>query len=282
MEKIFNILIATLAIVGVACTSNDGGGPGSPSPLTFNLRVTFLSTDTAKVEVNPSDNGGFYFDVVEKAAFEEYESDEAFINHVVEDLKTQHGNNLSGADRFQGKEWLYEGTLTPNTDYYIYVFGVTAAGEVTTGLTKFAFRTLAVNEGGDKDINNLVWGRLTGYGDEYSVGAKNWIFVLYDETRTSELNIELQTELSATEPTLGEYPINSSLDAGTAIAGALDQDGYIYGTYWENSVEKVFCKSGTVTIGKSGDIYTINLNAIDEQDNTITMSYSGELEITYM
>ena len=252
-------------------------------------------SDGATVSVTPSNSDTYYFDVYEKAEYDKYASDSAFlafwktdIQSYMDELNSQ-GSNITFAHfvSIDNDSFTYEGNfaLKPNTAYYAFAFGLLTDGEITTDVTKVAFRTLPAtdgNEGGNTNIDYLVWGRFTGYGDEYNVGAKNWIFVLYDETRTSELNIELQTELSATEPTLGEYPINSSLDAGTAIAGALDQDGYIYGTYWENSVEKVFCKSGTVTIGKSGDIYTINLNAIDEQDNTITMSYSGELEITYM
>jgi hypothetical protein len=157
------------------------------------------------------------------------------------------------------------------------VFGLTKEGVVTTDLSKLAFRTLAANEGGNKSIEGLVWGRFTNYGDDYNVGAKNWVVVLYDESRTSELNIELQTELSATELIVGEYPISLSLAAGTAIAGVSSEEGD-YGTYWENSVEKVFCKSGTITLGKSGDNYTINLNAIDDHGNTVTASYTGALE----
>jgi hypothetical protein len=269
-------MLAMLAVCGVACTPNNGG-EGDNAPLTFNIKVSYLTTDSANVSVYPSNSEeGFYFDVVEKSVFEEYESDEAFINHVVAELTAQHGEDLSGVDRFRKESWSYEGVLNPSTDYYLYVFGVTKSGVVTTGLTKLAFKTLAVSEAGDKNIDNLVWGRVTGYGDEYNVGAKNWVIVLYDETRTSEFDIELQTELSATELPLGEYPINSTMSAGTAIAGA-DDEGY-YGTFWKNSVETVFCKSGTVVLGKEGDNYTISVNALDDQGNTVTASYAGELE----
>lgn len=269
-------MLAMLAICGVACAPNNGD-EGDNAPLTFNIKVSYLTTDSANVSVYPSNSEeGFYLDVVEKSVFEEYESDEAFINHVVAELTAQHGEDLSGVDRFRKESWSYEGVLNPSTDYYLYVFGVTKSGVVTTGLTKLAFKTLAVSEAGDKNIDNLVWGRVTGYGDDYDVGAKNWVIVLYDETRTSEFDIELQTELSATELPLGEYPINSTMSAGTAIAGA-DEDGY-YGTYWKNSVETVFCKSGTVVLGKEGDNYTISVNALDDHGNTVTASYAGELE----
>ena len=85
---------------------------------------------------------------------------------------------------------------------------------------------------------------------------------------------------------MGEFAISSSLEAGTAVAGGLDANHYYaeYGTRWilysaSWSVDAlVFMKSGTVTIAKSGDDYTININAIDGHGNTVTMSYTGALE----
>jgi hypothetical protein len=281
MKKLLNLLLAMLAVVGVACTPDNGDDAENNTPLTFNIEISYLTTNSANVRVYPSnDKDDFYFDVVEKAVYDQYESDEAFMNNIVAELQAQSkaaGIPLSEADRFTNGSWGYEGVLTPGTDYYVCVFGLTKEGVVTTDLSKLAFRTLAANEGGNKSIEGLVWGRFTNYGDDYNVGAKNWVVVLYDESRTSELNIELQTELSATELIVGEYPISLSLAAGTAIAGVSSEEGD-YGTYWENSVEKVFCKSGTITLGKSGDNYTINLNAIDDHGNTVTASYTGALE----
>ena len=100
------------------------------------------------------------------------------------------------------------------------------------------------------------------------------------------MTIQILSNLSETELPLGEYPISSSLEAGIAIAGNLDANRYYteYGTRWilysaSWSVDElVFMKSGTVTIGKSGDNYTININAIDGHGNTVTMSYTGALE----
>jgi hypothetical protein len=278
MKKLFNLLIAMLAVVGVACTPNNGDDADNNVPLTFKIEISYLTSNSANVQVYPSnDHDDFYFDVVEKAVYDQYESDEAFINHVVADLVAKYGKDISEADRFTNEGWGYEEVLTPSTNYYVYAFGLTKEGVVTTGLTKCAFRTLAASEGGNKVIDGLVWGRFSDYGDYYNVGAKNWVVVLYDELRTSEFNIELQTEPSATDLTVGEYQISSSLAAGTAIAGVWSEEG-IYGTYWDNSVETVFCKSGTVTIGKSGDNYTISLNALDDFGNTVTASYTGLLE----
>jgi hypothetical protein len=277
MKKLFNFMIAALAVVGVACTPNNEDDADNNVPLTLKIEISYLTSNSANVQVYPSNyHDDFYFDVVEKAVYDQYESDEAFINHVVADLVAKYGKDISEADRFTNEGWGYEEVLTPSTNYYVYAFGVTKEGVVTTGLTKYAFRTLAASEGGNKVIDGLVWGRFSDYGDYYNVGAKNWVVVLYDELRTSEFNIELQTELSATDLTVGEYPITSTLAAGTAIAGA-DDEGY-YGTFWKNSVETAFCKSGTVVLGKEGDNYTISVNALDDQGNTVTASYAGELE----
>lgn len=144
---------------------------------------------------------------------------------------------------------------------------------------------VAGTNSGNKNINNLVWGRVTNYKDIYEVGAANWCYVLYDEERKGSFTIELQAELTAQEPALGEFPISSTLAVGTAVAGTLDEEYLTYGTIWrlvdgdrDAELEHVFLKSGTVTLGKSGDNYTINVNALDGHGNTVTMSYTGALE----
>ena len=251
--------------------------------MTFKVKVSNITTNGAYVVVTPSNSAAtYYYDVVSKEELDGYADAKTYAKKVIASIK-EHNDlygislawNLSaGVDKYLFKEGTI--ALAPNTDYCAFAFGVTTEGTITTEVILVPFKTLAVSEAGDKNIDNLVWGRVTGYGDEYNVGAKNWVIVLYDETRTSEFDIELQTELSATELPLGEYPINSTMSAGTAIAGA-DDEGY-YGTFWKNSVETVFCKSGTVVLGKEGDNYTISVNALDDHGNTITASYAGELE----
>ncbi len=288
MKKLFNLLLAVLAIFGVACEqSNDEGGSSN----TFVINVSNITSDGATVSVTPSNSDTYYFDVYEKAEYDKYASDSAFlafwktdIQSYMDELNSQ-GSNITFAHfvSIDNDSFTYEGNfaLKPNTAYYAFAFGLLTDGEITTDVTKVAFRTLPAtdgDEGGNTNIDYLVWGRFAGYGDEYNVGARNWVFVLYDDSRTCSLTIELQTELSATEPTLGEYPISSTLAAGTAIAGALDEEGYYYGTYWSTSSGSVFCKSGNITLDKSDDNYIITLDAIDQDGNAITASYTGALE----
>lgn len=291
MKKLFKLFIlAMLAVCGVACEpTNDDGNGGSTN--TFDIKVSNITSDGATVSVTPSNSDTYYFDVYEKSLYDQYASDSDFLAFWKADIQSnidelnKQGYNITIANYVSSgnDSFTYEGNyaLKPNTAYYAFAFGLSTEGEITTDVTKIAFRTLAASggdEGGNINIDYLVWGRFTGYGDEYNVGARNWVFVLYDDSRTCSLTIELQTEVSATEPTLGEYPISSTLAAGTAIAGNLDEEGYYYGTYWSTSSGSVFCKSGKLILDKSGDNYIITLDAIDQNGNTITASYNGELE----
>ena len=230
MKKLFNLSLAMLAMFSVACEpSNDEGHGGSTN--TFDIKVSNITSDGATVSVTPSNSDTYYFDVYEKSLYDQYASDSDFIAFWKADIQSnidefnKQGYNITIANYVSsGKDsFTYEGNyaLKPNTAYYAFAFGLSPEGEITTDVTKIAFRTLAASggdEGGNTNIDYLVWGRVTGYGDEYKVGAKNWVIVLYDETRTSEFDIELQTELSATELPLGEYPISSTLAVQTKMA----------------------------------------------------------------
>ena len=97
--------------------------------------------------------------------------------------------------------------------------------------------------------------------------------------------LELQGDLSETAPVAGEYQLLSTFAAGTAVAGGVDAEGYGYGTYWglfdnsyENLVDSSFCTSGTVKIGKSDNLYTIDIDAVGEYGESIKVSFAGVLE----
>ena len=159
MKKLFNLLLAMLAIVGVACTpdnnNNDGGGD-APS-LTFVVDITDITTTGATVSVTPSDdNNTYYFDVIEKAVLDEYKREAQFVEDYVADIKAYIeeynacGYNLSFANFVSlGKDSYTYGTesaLDPDTEYYAFAFGLTENGEITSGLSKVEFKTLSVDD----------------------------------------------------------------------------------------------------------------------------------------
>lgn len=308
MKKIFNLLLVMLAILGVACVPNfwdsaekENGDEtnNETAPLTFKIDIRAVSWHSAMVEIFPSNNKDtYYFSTMEKALFDQYESDEIFINDRVAELNARceaEGYPLTEYLSQYSDGWHHDKELTPSTEYCVFVFGLTAEGVATTELTTATFETLSVGGGGNESpvginqgdtvVEDLSWGAYMMLGDFYVVGAGSWLYTLYTEDGTGSLFIEVQTDLAASEPVSGEFPIEQSFDAGVAIAGGIDYREYPYGVFWvcyndpaEESVkEKVFCQSGTVTIAKDGDIFIINVDAIDEYGNTLTASYRGEL-----
>ena len=298
MKKLLNLLIAVLAIFGVACNpDNNGGnnnGGGSNKKLTLRIELGNVTSTRASIVIDPSnDEAGFYFDILEKSVYDQYESEETLVNEVVAGLKEQYGADISQADRYQNDGWGFE-DLTPDTEYYVFAFGVTAEGEVTTGVTKLEFKTLKEGEEwgddvadginkGNTDITGLARGGYWNIGEFYKDGVLTWMFSLSTEHGNS-LSFDLFTDPSATEPVEGTYEINRDLDAGTALIGGVDYQGYYYGVNWiaydanYEISERVYCKSGTITLAKEGNNFVITLDAIDEYDNTVTASYNGALD----
>lgn len=307
MKTFFNLLLAMLVVLGVACTpqntetmipDNGDENNGNTAALTFDIDIRNVSWNGAMVEIFPSNNTDtYYFDVVEKTVYDQYDNDEAFINDKIAELKAKcetDGMPLEEILSQYSDGYYYEKLLTPVTEYYVYVFGVTDEGVATTELTTKAFTTLAVGGGGndapagidkgDITVDCLTWGSFMNIDDYYGVGVGTWLVVLSDESGRGTFTIELQKDLSANS-FLGEYLISKSFDAGVAIAGALDYREYVYGTTWLlyddtedfNFAEMAFCQSGTVTIDKEGKNYIINVDAIDEFGNTVKTSYVGEL-----
>lgn len=301
MKKLFNLLLAMLTIVGVACTpnneegaENNNGSNNGPSDNTFVLEVVNICVTDATAITTPSNNDTYYCGHITKERYEAYEG-ENIAQMLADELKAKCEEKGVSVSNYllSGKRGVsFTGQLTPGTEYYAFVFGLSNDAVVTTDITTAPFKTLTAEEGaagmdnGNKNIEGLVRGRITNYEDYYGVGASNWLVVLHDESGLGELNIELQGAPSATELPVGEFPIASSLAVGTAIAGNLDEEYLMFGTFWTlrandklTMLEKIFLKSGTVTIGKSGDNYTINVDALDGHGNTITMSYTGALEV---
>lgn len=298
MKKIFNILLVMLAALSVACDPEskkvervDNG------PLTFEIDIRGISWNSAMVEIFPSnDVDTYYFSTMEKTAFDQYESDEVFINEIVAELQARcetEGYPLSEILSQYSDGWHYDKELASTTEYCVYVFGLTSEGVVTTGLTTATFKTIALGDGrnespvgidqGNTVVEGLTWGSYLALGDYYGNGVAVWIFSLNKDEGLFE--IQVHTDLSVTGVALGEFPIKSSFDTGVAMAGGLNHLGYSDGTYWiccnsaedDTVKEKVYCQSGTVSIAKEGDIFTIEVDAIDEYGNSITASYTGEL-----
>ena len=176
--------------------------------------------------------------------------------------------------------------MEASTDYYIFAFGVLNDGTITSNIAYKAFKTLegsgsgnGGSTGGDKNLTNFAYGYYTNYGDYYEVGATNWYIDLYTADTDDMFVLEVQTATSATTFT-GTYQFATTYAAGTAVAFTEDSGSYwgLLDENWENIIDYTPVVSGTAVIGKSGDNYTITVDALDDNGNSIKVAYTGELE----
>ena len=274
---------------------NTSGGDVTTSKNTFNVNVTDITATGATVVVTPSNYDTYYFDVIEKEVYDMYTDKKEFAAEYIAEVKDfyeSYGYSLADALSSGNDSYSFDGFLDPNTAYYAFAFGVTTSGAITTDITTVEFTTLASSGGntgggntGDKNLTCFEMGYYENWGDYYGTNTLNWYIDLYSSTTNDYFVLELQGDLSETAPFAGEYKLLSSFAAGTAVAGSVDADGYIYGTYWgllddnwESFVDYALCTSGTVKVGKSDSLYTIDIDALDENGNSIKLSYAGVLE----
>ena len=271
-----------------------GGGSDEPSNNGFAITVSDITSSGATVAVVPSNSDTYYFDVIEKEILDYYTDKKEFAAEYIAELKAylaeEFGYTLdmilsSGSDAYA-----YEDSLEPNTDYYAFAVGVSSNGAITTDVAVKAFTTLASGSGsgstpgtGDLAFNNFTYGYYTNYGDYYETGATNWYIDLYTDDTYDVLVIEVQTPTSATSFE-GTYNFDTSFAANTAVPYFIDGEGYICGSYWclldsdYNVADYRGCDSGSVKISKSGENYTIVLDALDADGNKITSNFTGVLE----
>ena len=184
MKKLLNLLLAMLAVVGVACTPNNEEGNGNENngpnaPLSFTIQLSNITSSSVKMDVVPSNNTDtYFFDVVEKSVLSHYASLESFVADYISQLKDiyeQHGMTL-GEILSQGPDsWEYEvGQLFSNTEYYAFAFGLTAEGVITSEVAMEPFTTLEEIPAGPSDNEfSVTVSNVTDTGALVSVTPSN-------------------------------------------------------------------------------------------------------------
>ena len=71
----------------LAASGNGGGNDDVVSNNTFNISVSNITANSAQVNVTPSNNDTYYFDVIDKAIFDQYANKKDFANEVVSMLQ---------------------------------------------------------------------------------------------------------------------------------------------------------------------------------------------------
>ena len=256
--------------------------------MTFGIVVSDIMPRGAAVTVTPSNNAAtYYFDVVSKEEYDGYADGSEYANKTIIKLK-EYSDELKESFTY----FLSLGTKTnrfnaidihPDKEYYAVAFGVAADGTLTTDVATKLFKTLE-SQCGDKVLNGFSSGYCADYGDFYEVSARNWYIALSSDASNEEFVFEVQTSLDATDIT-GTYEFASTKEVGTAVAGCLEDD-YMIGSHWciidddgYSMLDYSFIASGSVTISKTGDNYTVAVDSIDEHGHKITVNYEGALEM---
>lgn len=272
----------------------NNGNNGDSSQTTFTIEVSNITATGATVSVTPSNSDTYFFDVIEKSVYDQYTDKMEFASAIVA-FYGEEGMTPSQMVSTGNDDYVYEDWFEANTQYYAFAFGLDINGNITTGITTKAFATPASSggstggdtggsTGGDKNITYFNTGYYVNYGDCYGTNATNWFIEIYSNSTNDSLVLELQGNLSETAPVAGDYQILSSFAVGTAVAGGVDND-YLYGTYWallddnwQDLVDYTLCTSGTIKVGKSGNNYTFDVNAVSDSGNSIKVSFDGALE----
>lgn len=250
-----------------------------PSNNTFSIDVSKITDHGARVEIIPSNNDPYYFHVVEKAEYEKFENDEEFAHSVVAELRTLT-DKIDYTRASGNKHYVFNALLKPNTDYYAFAFGMSGNGVPTTGVTKRPFKTLA--EKSDELVRDYyVRGFSAIYEKDTQNSSTTWSVALFAETEINIVVLDINLPITATD-FVGRYELSSSRELNTANVGSM-VDGAIYGSYWSlsdkfyNMIDYKLLSSGSMDISKSGDIYTIKIDALDHNGKRFLVEYSGTI-----
>lgn len=141
------------------------------------------------------------------------------------------------------------------------------------------------DEGGDdgEGINMTVKTALAEYyGDFYETDTQDWVLTLENGTTQETLCIEFLNAANSTD-IVGSYNIDQEETYlnGTALTGFIDEDGYLYPTFYfnESTMDYALAAGGTLKITKSGSTYTIKADFTDETGRKFSCNYTGPVTI---
>ncbi|WP_418982619.1 hypothetical protein [Alistipes sp.] len=182
----FATALAALAVTSGCSSSDDPDDPIPPPTPTdqysFSVSVSDVKANSALVTVTPdakSTQATWYCSVVDKATFDKFADDKAYLADDLAYLKKQAENEKLTLENYL-KAKIETGTkavpftlLDPSTDYYAYVYGITTAGVVTSPLAKYAFKTEAGSVGPDQLTFEIVVSNITKFTADIQVTPSN-------------------------------------------------------------------------------------------------------------
>lgn len=118
MRKLFSMMLALLALVGVSCEPSQQGGNDNTG---FSFGEPNVTASSIQVKITPADAAANYYAAIVTAAEIEGKSDAEIIDEAVnsESFKTRKGTQLVGKNN-----------LSPETDYAVIAFYITSVDKV--------------------------------------------------------------------------------------------------------------------------------------------------------
>ncbi|MDR0228649.1 MAG: hypothetical protein LBI72_06250 [Flavobacteriaceae bacterium] len=150
----------------------------------------------------------------------------------------------------------------------------------------------------DRTVGNLTQGFLEYKGKSPINGKVNnrWNIYLYNdklipypefywavEGSGEWMRVTIYTDVNATtDIPVGVYPIGEE-QAGNAGKGGGTEPGLDWGTWFyelknDEPVQFAPTRTGTVKIAKTGNTYTVTVDAVDDRENKIKATYTGDLK----
>ena len=149
LKSYLRMLLAAVTLLFVTSGCNDDDDKVGPPPsYSFSVAVSDVAQAEATVTVTPSnDQATYYYAAVKKAEFDTFESDAAYAQHILDNLKAIADKKVLPLSEYLATA-LVKGSapqkitdLTAGTDYYAVALGMLTDGRFTSDLVKEAFKT---------------------------------------------------------------------------------------------------------------------------------------------
>lgn len=278
LKSYLRMLLAAVTLLFVTSGCNDDDDKVGPPPsYSFSVAVSNVAQTEATVTVTPSnDQATYYYAAVKKAEFDTFESDAAYAQHILDNLKAIADKKVLPLSEYLATA-LVKGSapqkitdLTAGTDYYAVALGMLTDGRFTSDLVKEAFKT------DDAPEPELVISKAGGYFFGTSFGAfDNFTFWMSEDTVTEDMmdftgegtyllfDLNVAVTGKATLPA-GTFPVASGADAeentiapGADYGGGMMTGSAIVKINSDGTKNYLYIDGGALIVEGAGSSYVI-------------------------
>ena len=278
LKSYLRMLLAAVTLLFVTSGCNDDDDKVGPPPsYSFSVAVSDVAQTEATVTVTPSnDQATYYYAAVKKAEFDTFESDAAYAQHILDNLKAIADKKVLPLSEYLATA-LVKGSapqkitdLTAGTDYYAVALGMLTDGRFTSDRVKEAFKT------DDAPEPELVISKAGGYFFGTSFGAfDNFTFWMSEDTVTEDMmdftgegtyllfDLNVAVTGKATLPA-GTFPVASGADAeentiapGADYGGGMMTGSAIVKINSDGTKNYLYIDGGALIVEGAGSSYVI-------------------------